>query len=165
MLDVTELVLHDHETLRRHFALLDDARDVTAQTAVWNGLARLLEVHAACEETVFYPALLKEGADAEDETEDAIKDHNSIKDAVHEAAKHDVGSDDWWQAVGKARTENSDHIAEEEREALPDFRTHASDELRERLAVAWLTWRYEHDSGRGIDTADHDPQRYIDANS
>lgn len=164
MLDVTVLVLEDHETLRRQFAALDDARSPEALAAVWNGLARMLDVHAACEEAVFYPALLKAGEDANDETEDAIHDHNSIRDAVREAAGHEVGSEAWWEAVGQARSENSDHVAEEEREALPDFRKHATDDLRESLAVAWLQWRYEHDSGAGVSDEDKDAEEYIEAN-
>ena len=165
MLDVTALILTDHETLRRQFALLDDARDNDALSAVWNGLARMLDVHAACEEEIFYPQLLEHGADAEDETDDAIDDHNKIKDGVREAAKHRVGTKVWWEAVGVARTENSKHIAEEEREALSDFRKNASEELRAKLAVEWLNWRYEHDSGSGVSTRDKDPQTYIEENS
>ena len=165
MLDVTQLILLDHETLRRQFAMLDDARDTAAQEAVWKGLARLLEVHAACEETIFYPALLKKGDDAEDETEDAIGDHNDIRDAVKEADTHTVGSNPWWEAVGKARSDNSDHIAEEEREALPDFRRNASDELRASLAVDWLSWRYAHDSGEGVADKNKNVEQYIADNS
>ena len=165
MLDVTAMILTDHETLRRQFASLDDARSDEALAAVWNGLARMLDVHAACEEEVFYPSLLKHGEDAEDETDDAIDDHNKIRDGVRQAAEHKVGTPDWWEAVGVANTENSKHIAEEEREALPDFRKNASDELREELAVAWLNWRFEHDSGKGVDGRDKDPQTYIDENS
>src|SRR3954452_10906966 len=134
MLDVTELVLEDHHTLRQRFAALDDAQDMTDQTqrkqaltVLWTDLANLLEVHAQCEEEVFYPQLLrKQTEDGQDEAEDAIEDHNKIRDAVREAEQHEVGSDDWWKAVGEARTENSKHIAEEEREALPDFRHHAT---------------------------------------
>lgn len=165
MLDVTTMVLEDHATLRRQFAALDDARTPEALSAVWTGLARMLEVHAACEETVLYPALLKKGDNAEDETEDAIDDHNKIRDAVHEAARHEVGSETWWAAVHTAREENSEHLGEEEEEALPDLRRNASDELREQLAVQWLAWRNEHDSGAGVDTSDKDPQEYIKENS
>jgi hypothetical protein len=165
MLDVTALILADHETLRRQFATLDYARSDEALTAVWNGLARMLDVHADCEETVFYPSLLKHGDDAEDETDDAIDDHNKIREGVREAAKHRVGTKVWWDAVGTARTENSKHIAEEEREALPDFRKNAPEELREKLAIEWLNWRYEHDSGRGVDRSDKDPDEYIEENS
>jgi hypothetical protein len=166
VLDVTELVLEDHETLRRRFAALDDAADEEALTVLWNDLANLLEVHADCEEAVFYPALLGERTeDGRDETEDAIDDHNKIRDAVRETANHQVGSPEWWKAVGQARTENSKHIAEEEREALPDFRRHASTEQRQGLAVQWTSWRMGHQPPRGIDTSDRDVETYLDENS
>jgi hypothetical protein len=163
VLDVTALILADHATLRRGFAMLDDAHDdPAALAAVWKGLARMLDVHAACEEEVFYPHLLRVGdEDAEDETDDAVRDHNEIRDAVHAAEQHGVGTDEWRAAVKKARVENDDHLAEEEHDALPDFRRNAPDELRARLAVQWLEWRYTHDSGAGVDTGDKDPQQYI----
>jgi hypothetical protein len=172
MLDVTELILEDHHTLRLRFAGLDDAGDLTgttrtrALTVLWTDLANLLEVHAQCEEEVFYPQLLKKQTeDGEDEAEDAIDDHNKIRDAVREAGKHEVGSDDWWTAVGAARTENSKHIAEEEREALPDFRKHATLEQRQELAVAWTDWRTKHQKLAGIDAEDKDAETYIQENS
>ena len=165
MLDVTALILEDHETLRRQFAALDDARTDEALAAVWNGLGRMLDVHAACEEEVFYPALLKHGDDAEDETDDAIDDHNKIKEGVRESRKHRIGTKVWWEAVAVAQEENSKHIAEEERDALPDFRRSASDAVREKLAVDWLNWRYEHDGGHGVSTHEKDPGTYIDENS
>src|SRR6195952_3673600 len=113
MLDVTELVLEDHHTLRLRFAALDNAQDMPdadtrreALSVLWADLANLLEVHAQCEEEVFYPQLLKKQTeDGEDEAEDAIEDHNAIRDAVREAAQHDVDSEAWWKAVGEARTE------------------------------------------------------------
>jgi hypothetical protein len=162
--DVTALILADHATLRRGFAMLDDAHDdPAALAAVWKGLARMLDVHADCEE-VFYPHLLRVGDDgAEDETDDAVRDHDEIRDAVHAAEQHEVGTGEWWTAVKKARVENDDHLAEEEHDALPDFRRNAPDELRARLAVQWLEWRYAHDSGAGMGmgTSDKDPQQYI----
>ena len=51
--------------------------------------------------------------------------------------------------------------AEEEHDALPDFRRNASVELRAELALRWLDWRYAHDSGEGI-TYDKDPEEYIE---
>jgi hypothetical protein len=60
------------------------------------------------------------------ETKDAIRDHDDIRDGLRHAAQHPVGSQEWWQAVPGTRVANSDHMAEEEREALPDFRRHAA---------------------------------------
>jgi hemerythrin HHE cation binding domain-containing protein len=172
MLDVTDLVLEDHHTLRLRFAGLDDAQDMDdasrkeALTVLWKDLANLLEVHAQCEEEVFYPQLLKKQTeDGEDEAEDAIDDHNKIRDAVREADRHEVDSPEWWKAVGEARTENSKHIAEEEREALPDFRHASTLEQRQQLAVAWTRWRTEHQPPRNVDGEDKDAAEYIEANS
>ena len=166
MPDITTLILEDHELLRRRFAALDDVSDAEALTVLWQELAALLDVHAACEEEVFYPELLhRHTEDAEDEAEDAIEDHNKIRDAVRETANHPVGSDEWWSAVRRANEENSKHIAEEEREALPDFRHAATAEARERLAVRWTQWRMTHQPPRGVDTDDKDADRYLSAHT
>jgi hypothetical protein len=83
---------------------------------------------SSCTRAIFYPALLRVGvaarrqAGAEAETLDAIRDHNEIRDAVGQAARHPVGSPDWHAAVAAANLANSDHMAEEEREGLTDFR-------------------------------------------
>ena len=100
MLDVTDLVLADHHTLRQRFAALDDPQDMgdagqrkEALSVLWTDLANLLEIHAQCEEEVFYPQLLKKQTeDGEDEAEDAIDDHNKIRDAVREASRRTPGS-------------------------------------------------------------------------
>src|ERR1700710_1317527 len=166
MLDVTDLVLEDHATLRKRFAELDDASGTEALSVLWTEIANLLEVHAQCEEEVFYPQLLKKQTeDGEDEAEDAIDDHNKIRDAVREAGRDEVDSDEWWQAVGEARTENSKHIAEEEREALPDFRPASPPEQRQQLAVAWTKWRSEHQPPKAIDDQDKDVEQYLEENS
>jgi len=119
MADIIELIYEDHQWLRAHFFLLDDATEVPDLTAIWEPLATRLDTHADAEENVFYPALLAHGdaGNPEDETDDAIGDHNSIRDAVAESRKHRVGAKVWYEAVGTARTENGKHLDEEEREA------------------------------------------------
>lgn len=164
MPDITRLVLLDHETLRRQFADLDDAQasgERSAIEAAWQPLADLLDLHAETEEVVFYPRLLEVGDHAEDETEDAIEDHNKIRDAVRDAAQREVGSDDWWGAVGRARTENSKHIAEEEREALSDFRLNADVAMRDELGRRWLEFRAARQRPSDVDARDKDVDEYL----
>jgi hypothetical protein len=164
--DITALILDDHHAFRVGFARLDDAKGTEQLRAVWEPLALHLEIHAEAEETILYPHLLKRGGDdADDETEDAIRDHNKIRDAIAESRKHDIDSDEWWRAVWDARTENSEHLAEEEDEALPDFRRNATIELRADLASRWLVFYGEHPSGQGLKFHDKDPDRYIKDNS
>jgi len=167
--DITQLILDDHERFRRAFARLDDLR-ATGQVSpgelsrVWDPLAELLDVHAIAEEDIFYPQLLRKGADGRDETLDAIGDHNEIRDGVRDAATQPVGSQAWWDAVGRARGANDEHMAEEERDALADFRLHAAIGLRESLGRRFRQFTAEHLGAGDLDTSDKDPTGYVEAN-
>lgn len=161
--DITQLILDDHEMFRRQFAALDDVGGPGELRAIWEPLAALLDVHAVAEETIFYPQLLRHGDDAEDETVDAIGDHNDIRDGVHEAALHPVGSPPWWDAVRRARRANSSHMAEEEDEALPDFRRNSPLGLREELGRRFLEFKAGHAGARDLDNSGKDPQGYVSA--
>lgn len=161
--DITQLILDDHETFRRQFAALDDAEDVEQLRAIWEPLAELLDVHAAAEEAVFYPELLRRGDDAEDETVDAIGDHNDIRDGVRAAAPHPAGSQSWWDGVRAARTANSEHMAEEEDDALVDFRRNTPLDVRQKLGGQFLDFKHNHAGAQDLDTNDKDPQLYVEA--
>jgi len=161
--DITALILEDHHAFRVGFARLDDAKTDEELRAIWEPLWLHLDIHADAEEEILYPHLLTDagGDDAEEETDDAIGDHNKIRDGIKEANGFPVGTDGWWKGVWKARTENSDHLREEEDEVLPDFRRHATPELRHELAVKWLVFFGEHPQGRGLSFKDKDPDQYI----
>jgi hypothetical protein len=165
--DITQLILDDHHEQRRLFAILEqvDRSDTETLGAVWNRLAAFLELHAAAEEEIFYPALLRvgiqadRGGTAEDETLDAIGDHNDIRDAVMSVPGHPVGSDEWYAGVAAANLANSDHMGEEEREGLTDFRRLASLQLRHDLAVAFVAYEAKHYAG--VQPVDKDPAGYV----
>jgi hypothetical protein len=166
-MDITELILSDHHEQRRMFALLDEAGpDPARLAAVWRRLTILLEVHADAEERLFYPRLLRAGTgaggadSARDETTDAVRDHNDIRDGIRRARRHPVGSEAWWQAVTDTRTANSDHMAEEEREALADFRRQASPQVRHDLGVEFAVYEAAH--AGGVPLTDEDPDLYAE---
>jgi hypothetical protein len=167
MADIIELIYADHDWFRRQFFYLDDASSTEDLRAIWEPLALRLDTHAQAEEEIFYPALLKKGSagDPREETEDAVEDHNAIRDAVADAGGHPVGSKPWFAAVGKARTENGEHLDEEEREAIPDFIKSATPQLRHELAMAWLRFSYEHRNGAGVHTSDRAVGAYLEENS
>ena len=165
-MDITDLILSDHHEQRRMFALLDEiGQDPARLGPVWRRLSILLEAHANAEERLFYPRLLHVGTGAGDadsargETADAVRDHNDIRDGIRRAGRHPVGSEEWWQAVTDTRAANSDHMAEEEREALPDFRRHASPQARHDLGLEFAVYEAAH--ADGISLRDKDPDRYI----
>jgi hypothetical protein len=169
-MDIVEVILNDHHEQRRLFALLDEMHRCEAPDleAVWNRLRILLEVHAKGEEELFYPELLKLGEGAggkdspEDETTDAIHDHNEIRDAISEVSHHEAGTQEWWAALAKVNEVNGDHMAEEEREGLTDFRQHASLELRHRLGLSFAIFESKH--AGGIKARDVSPEEYVREN-
>ena len=172
-MDITQLILDDHYEQRRLFAILEQVADRDRVTAgeVWSRLAAFLELHAAAEEQIFYPALIRAGLrsghtkDVEGETFDAIKDHNEIRDTAADVDRLEVGSPQWFEAIAACNRANSDHMAEEERQGLTDFRRHADRELRHRLAVLFLQFESEHLTGDGVEPVDRNVDSYILENS
>jgi hypothetical protein len=166
-MDITQLILDDHHEQRRLFAILEQIPDdnALALKTVWKRLSTFLEVHAKAEEEIFYPALLTVGEGAggqptvEAETKHAIKDHNQIRDAIAEVEKHDVGSRAWREAVAEANDANSDHMGEEEREGLTDFRVNADLSRRHELAVQFAA--FETRNVHGVVARDIDPAQYV----
>jgi hypothetical protein len=166
--DITQLILDDHEWFRRRFAELDDLRaegaEPSALRAVWRPLADLLDVHAEAEERIFYPQLLRKGAnDPEEETLDAIGDHNDIRDAIRRADAAAVGTAAWWAGVNAARAANTEHMAEEEDDALADYRRNSDAAARRELGRAFLQFKATHRTAAAVDTSDKDPEAYVAA--
>ncbi len=167
-MDITEIILAQHNEQRRLFGFIQQMHgaDRHQLEAVWKRLEGFLEAHAEGEEKVFYPRLLKEGSGAADaksaeaETKDAIKDHNDIRDAAGAVGKEEVGSDAWFKAVAKADVKNSEHMSEEERQALADFRCAASLEERHRLGVEFLAFVSNH--LMGVQPVDKNPEAYVE---
>ena len=166
-MDITELILDEHGQQRKLFALLDeiDRSDTPALSAIWGRLRHLLDAHAEAEERFFYPRLMQIGTgandapSAEEETEDAIKDHNKIRDTAEAVDRHPVGSDAWVKAVEACNKENEDHLAEEERQGLTDFRRHASVEERHALGIRFAAYEAEH--LMGVKAVDKDPKAWL----
>lgn len=166
-MDITQLILDEHAQQRNLFAQLEqiDAKDTAALTALWTRLRALLDSHAEAEERYFYPRLMQIGQGANDadsaadETEDAIEDHNEIRDTAAAVDKEQVGSEKWFDAVGACNKANGDHMAEEERQGLTDFRRHASLQERHDLAVKFATFEAQHLGG--VEPIDKDPEQWV----
>jgi hypothetical protein len=166
-MDITELILSQHHEQRRAFALLDDIapNDADRLAAVWSRLEIQLEVHADAEERFFYPRLLALGprGDAPDsvdsEVKDAIKDHNEIRAGIRKARGHKAGTSEWWAAVRETRKANGDHMAEEERDDLPDFCRRADLQTRHEIALQFVTYESQH--AAGVTLHDTDPEEYV----
>jgi hypothetical protein len=166
-MDITQLILDDHAEQRRLFALIEqiDPGDTEALGALWKRLQALLDAHAEAEERHFYPRLMEIGKGANDadsaadESHDAIKDHNDIRDTAKAVDDHEIGSDAWFAAIGKCNKANGDHMAEEERQALTDFRRRASLQERHTLGVRFAAFGARHLTG--VKPIDKDPDAWV----
>jgi hypothetical protein len=170
-MDITEIILHQHGEQRRMFSMLEEwpRDDADGLDALWKRLEILLEVHAEAEERFFYPELINLGKGAgdadsvEEEVEDAIKDHNEIREAIRAVRRSTAGSQAWWKAVTEANLANSDHMAEEERQDLTDFRQQTELELRHEIAVQFLRFEAEH-WATGVEPVDKNPEEFLEDN-
>jgi hypothetical protein len=159
--DITRLILSEHEAFRRAFTEIEQLSDNQELATRWRELADQLEVHAAGEEAVFYPALLRDVDDSEGETEHAIKDHNEIREATRAVDDHEAGSDAWWDAFRTAREATVDHLGEEERDVLPPFQDDVPAQEREELGMRWMKFLEEHEDAKGLSGQEKDPEQYV----
>ena len=81
---------------------------------------------------------------------------------MREANAARVGTEQWWAAVGRTRVANDDHMGEEERQGLSDFRRHAPVGLREALGRQYSEFMDQHPTTEGLPIVDRDPQRYVE---
>ena len=150
--EITALVLAEHEVFRRDFAGLEDLSGHELADA-WGALHAKLEVHAVAEEELFYPLLAQEAA-GEEETAEGVNDHNEIRHAAAAVEEHEVGSEEWWEAVRTVRQVNADHMSEEETDFFPPFKEAVDHEQRETLGMRWLAFHDEHEQADGLSGGD-----------
>jgi hypothetical protein len=81
----------------------------------WDRLATLLELHTIAEEEICYPVLFRCGPYVLDMIEEAIADHNDIREAVAEARLLEAGTARWWRPVEAAHKACLEHFPAEEK--------------------------------------------------
>ena len=161
-LDITDLILGEHELFRRAFAAIEAITDPDELATRWRELSDQLEVHASAEEEVFYPALLRKVDDAEEDTEHAVKDHNEIRETTQAVDDHEVGTDAWWEAFRTAREATVEHLGEEERDVLPPFKDEVDEAKRDALGEQFLRYRDAHEGAKGLSGKEKDPEEYVE---
>ena len=166
--DITEMILDDHDWFRRRFLLLAELRDRAEQldeaARVWDELARYLEVHASAEEEHFYPSMARRADDDDaSATEDAVGDHDEIREGARKAFDAAPGSEQWWQAIDETDQANNHHMSEEERDDLGPFRRATTLALRQELGAKFEQFKAEHPHAAGLDFSDKDPDAYVEA--
>jgi len=112
--DITQLILDDHHEQRRLFAMLEQISraDTEVLSALWGRLAVFLELHAAAEEEIFYPAFWSATGDKPLHHEAEIE-HQGAKNLIAEIEKSDP-ADDYFDARVTVLSEMIKHHVKEE---------------------------------------------------
>ncbi len=165
MPDIIDVILSEHEEFRLQFAHFEAITDADEQRTRWQPLQELLEVHAAAEEAVFYPEVVRVLHDGAEETTDAVHEHNEIRDAIGEVEEHKPGTELFLLAVKQVQASNAHHMAEEESEVLPQFRDAAGAGLREELGDLFCAFKDQHPAAKEISSDKTDPEKVVDRSS
>ena len=110
------------------FAELDEKRGGQAPPAelgrLWESLSHLLERHAAAEEESATRSCSRRGLTPKPRPATPSRTTTRSGQPSPGPPKEPTGEEGWWKALTQARAANSDHMAEVERSAFPDFREH-----------------------------------------
>jgi hemerythrin-like domain-containing protein len=121
MADAAAMLKEDHEKVKTLFEEFEGADDQNTKKNIVTTALMELEIHAALEEEIFYPALRQTDDDEEheDKMDEALEEHHVAKTLIAELQDMAPG-DERYDAKFKVLGESvKHHIEEEESELIP----------------------------------------------
>jgi len=125
-MDATELLHDDHQALRALFDRYHElgAGDRAAKAALFRRIRKEIEVHAAIEEEIFYPAVRAANPVlAGPIVREAFDDHRLILQILHDVEAGTPGSDEFDAKLSVLRDNVLYHAEAEERELFAEARS------------------------------------------
>jgi hemerythrin superfamily protein len=138
-----ELLRKDHEEVKALFRDFASATEDSEKERIVREAIRALDLHAAVEESVFYPAVREDSPDAKDKLDESLEEHHVVKGLIAELREMSAG-DERYAAKFRVLAENvKHHIKEEEAELFARARTGNLDlvELGKKLTKTKASWR------------------------
>jgi hemerythrin-like domain-containing protein len=126
--DAVQLLEDDHAIVRDLAQAFDAATSSPERRLIGHQLLTALEIHAALEETIFYPAMVAADPDV---VAEAIEEHRVVKHLVAELRTLAVGDEEFANRLGQIIEEVEHHVEEEETEMFPKARDVLSNELQD----------------------------------
>src|ERR1700720_254925 len=127
--DALSLLKSDHEDVKRLFKELEAEED---QEAIFNQIKGALEVHAAIEEEIFYPAVKKaRSEEVKEEVREAYEEHKQVKALLAAIAEISPDDESYSAKIKVLKEDVEHHIKEEEGEMFPDARKYLRNKLED----------------------------------
>ncbi len=132
--DAVELLIRQHEEIRRLFQEVDHKRGEQRAEA-FEKLCRFLAVHETAEEEVVHPMIRRSMSDGDAVVEARLREENEGKKMLQALETMGPDADGFEALFAELRTAVLQHADHEEREEFPELRTHSDEELRVMAAA------------------------------
>ena len=136
-MDLYQLLKQDHQKAKRLFEQLSDTSDraVKSRERLFAQLKQELELHTEVEEQHFYPAL-RDNDETRDLIEEALEEHNEVKEMLEELDGADMDHDSWAEQLAELQENVEHHVAEEEMQLFPRAQKVLKKEQADEIAAA-----------------------------
>ena len=116
----TTILKKDHRVVSSLFWTLQQATIPSIRKSIFNQIQIQLETHAQVEEELFYPAVRNlYTTAAEDQVNEANREHQKIRNLLHEISTSDPSSYVFMSKVNELKEIVEHHVEEEENEMFP----------------------------------------------
>ena len=134
--DAIQLLTTDHAEVEQMVRMIESLPATEAPEEQVQSIIRELSVHAAIEEQVLYPAMRKALPDGETLVQEAIDEHQQVKEILAEIERTEAPAERR-QLLATVMANVRHHVEEEENEMFPKLRDQWDsgllDELGERM--------------------------------
>lgn len=138
MANVVELIKADHRKVEELFAQYESNHDEEVAAEI----VKELHAHAAAEESIVYPVMEAQGAEANELEDHAQREHDKIKEALSHV---EAATDDKSTHMAKLKEVVEHHVKDEEDEFLPAFEEKLG-HMAEELGNKWEEFKLNHPS-------------------
>jgi hemerythrin superfamily protein len=135
-MDAIELLCHDHRMVEQLFRDYQAARSDTQRRGVVEIVVRELSKHAALEELMFYPLAKKVLPDGQQEIDEHLAEHLSVKKTLLALDELSAGDDQTDGLMAELRREIEHHVADEEGDLMPKVRKAVDEQALDELGQA-----------------------------
>jgi hemerythrin superfamily protein len=120
--DALELLKADHRKVEELFSEFESARKPERKEELAQTICQELSLHAALEESSFYPAVRAELGDDEELLNEAAVEHESLKWLISQIEDESVDGELFEAKVMVLKEYVQHHVKEEEKEMFPKIR-------------------------------------------
>ena len=119
MPNATQMIRQDHKKVEGLFKKFEQTQGSQAKRRLAENAMAELEVHAALEEEIFYPAVKKEVNDGSSMVQEAIEEHQTVKRLISELKAMEEADEEFESQFSELVENVQHHVEEEENEMLP----------------------------------------------